>query len=75
MYIVLLLLLVVIIQTQAHNFANFSVECKDYIRYLNNIIFKIENVKGDLLSHQIKFKKVKKEIKEKSGKSGKSGWF
>ena len=75
MYIVLLLLLVVIIRTQAQNFNNLSVECSKYITYLNNIIFKIENVEGDLLSHQIKFKKVKKEIKEKSGKSEKAGWF
>jgi hypothetical protein len=74
MYIVIVLLLMLSIHLiEKHRFVNyFSAECKHYIQYLHNIIFKIENVQGDLLSHQIKFKKVTKEIELKKSKSS---WF
>jgi len=74
MYLVLVLILVLLTHLmQKHNFVKFSVECKNYVRYLHDLIFKMENVQGDLLSHQIRFNKVKKEITCKKDK--KSGWF
>lgn len=74
MYVFLVLLLVLSIHfVEKHSFTNFAGECRAYIRYLHDYIFKMENIQSDLLSHQIKFNKIKKDIESKKDK--KSGWF
>ena len=74
MIVILLLIMLSLHMFEKYNFnSNFQIELSNYVTYLHNLIKKNTYLHSDLLTHQIKFKKVCSEITNKQKKT--NNWF